>query len=57
MHVRPAIAADPRAFGRSGLDHAADMRPARAPSQLAADIRLFVMTFLAGFIFVSAYLA
>ena len=46
----------PMAFGRS-LSREAAAVPPRAPSQLAADVRLFVMTFLAGFIFVSAYLA
>jgi len=57
QRVRPAFAMDPMAFGRSGLDRVADALPARAPSQMAADVRLFVITFLGGFIFVSAYLA
>ena len=57
QRVRPAFALDPMAFGRSGLDRVPDALPARTPSQLGADVRLFVMTFLGGFIFVSAYLA
>ena len=56
QRVRPAFAMDPMAFGRS-LSREAAAVPPRAPSQLAADVRLFVMTFVAGFIFVSAYLA
>jgi len=52
--VRAPIAADPRAFGRAGAP--APPTPV-APSHLADDIKLFATTFLAGFIFVSAYLA
>ena len=51
---RAPIAADPRAFGRAG----APTPPAPVtPSRLADDIKLFATTFLAGFVFVSAYLA
>jgi hypothetical protein len=55
QRIRPAIAADPRAFGRLGRERTTVSVPYR--SELAADVRLFLMTFLAGFIFVSAYLA
>jgi len=55
QRIRPAIAADPRAFGRLGRE--AIPAPVSSHSELAADVRLFLMTFLAGFIFVSAYLA
>ena len=52
--VRVPIASDPRAFGRAG----APVPPAPVtPSRLAGDIKLFATTFLAGFVFVSAYLA
>jgi len=52
--VRAPIATDPRAFG-----HARAPVPATpvAPSHLADDIKLFATTFLAGFVFVSAFLA
>lgn len=52
--VRVPIAADPRAFGRAGMS--APPAPA-TPSRLADDIKLFATTFLAGFVFVSAFLA
>ena len=52
--VRPAIANDPRTFGRR-------MQPAQAIAAptpvLSDDFRLFAMTFLAGFVFVSVLLA
>jgi hypothetical protein len=52
--VRPAIATDPRAFGRNGPRALA--APA-ARSRLGDDLKLFAITFLAGFAFVSVFLA
>ena len=52
--ARPVIAADPRSFGRN-------LPPARpapgTPARLGDDRRLFAMTFLAGFLFFSVFLA
>lgn len=51
--ARPAVAIDPRLFGRRPLRQA---EPAAAPvsaSNLGADLRLFATTFIAGFVFVS----
>jgi len=42
---------DPRLFGRAPL-HGADAPPMRV-STLADDLRLFALTFAAGFLFVS----
>jgi hypothetical protein len=55
MHfVRPAIAADPRRFGR-GVRRAP---PGGAQaSGLSDDFKLFAITFLTGFLFVSVLLA
>jgi hypothetical protein len=53
--VRPAVAIDPRRFGRGPI-LCAEANPLRAPSQpsgLANDLRLFAVTFAAGFLFVS----
>jgi hypothetical protein len=52
--ARPAIAADPRTFGRNAPR--APVAPA-APSRLGEDLKLFAFTFLAGFTFVSVFLA
>ena len=52
--ARPAIAADPRTFGRNMPRALA--APAR-PSRFAEDLKLFAITFLAGFTFVSVFLA
>ncbi|MEO7366132.1 MAG: hypothetical protein ABIW03_07425 [Sphingomicrobium sp.] len=49
--VRPAFAMDPRRFGRAAV-RCADPRQAPAVS-LGDDARLFMMTFAAGFLFVS----
>ena len=52
--VRPVFASDPRTFGRSvppGFPAPA------APSRLGEDLKLFAITFLAGFTFVSVFLA
>ena len=51
MHlVRPIFAVHPKAFGRGPM-RAFD-EPEQA-SDLASDLKLFAMTFLAGFLFVS----
>ena len=51
---KAAIAIDPRAFGRRIYVH--DTRPASQPS-LSGDLKLFASTFIAGFLFVSIFLA
>ena len=54
LPARPAIAVDPRRFGR------AVARPYPAVDRaeaLNADFRLFMTTFAAGFLFVSVFLA
>lgn len=51
--VRPPIATDPRQFGRLARAAANEQRE----SSLGDHIRLFLMTFLAGFVFVSVFLA
>ncbi|MEO6581518.1 MAG: hypothetical protein ABIN68_01770 [Sphingomicrobium sp.] len=48
---RPALAMDPRRFGRAVV-RCADAPPPPA-SRLGDDARLFAMTFAAGFLFVS----
>ena len=48
--ARPAIALDPRRFGRRGASLAAAVR---AEPGLSDDLRLFALTFVAGFLFVS----
>jgi hypothetical protein len=52
--ARPAIAADPRRFGR-----ARQWRLPSAARELRAsdDVRLFATTFVAGFVFVSLLIA
>lgn len=54
--ARPAIAIDPRRFGRGRV--LVDAPPA-APllSAISADVKLFATTFLAGFVFVSVLIA
>ena len=52
--VRPPIATDPRVFGRNGPRAIA--APA-SPSGLTDDLKLFAITFVAGFTFVSVFLA
>ena len=52
--VRPAIATDPRTFGRNAPPALAV--PA-APRRLGDDFKLLAITFLAGFAFVSVFLA
>ena len=53
---RRVVAADPRLSGR-GPQRQLQVDPAPAPSMVGADVRLFVTTFLAGFIFVSVLIA
>ena len=51
MHVvRPVFAAHPKSFGRAPV-HEEDV--ALQPSGILDDVKLFAMTFLAGFLFVS----
>jgi len=51
MHlVRPAFAPDPRQFGRRA---AAIVEAVRVEPAIREDLRLFALTFLAGFLFVS----
>ena len=47
---RPAFALDPPRFGRR-------VPAVRASSPVGADLRLFAMTFIAGFVFVSILIA
>jgi hypothetical protein len=55
MFVRLAIAADPRRFGRAIENEEATK--VRKASNLGEDVRLFALTFLCGFIFVSVFLS
>jgi hypothetical protein len=52
--VRPAIATDPRSFGR-GVPR--DLAVVQSTGGLSDDFKLFATTFLAGFVFVSVFLA
>lgn len=55
--ARPAIAIDPKRFGRGRtLMLAAPVSEARGGG-LSDDLKLFATTFIAGFIFVSVFLA
>ena len=49
--VRPLVAAHPRLFGRGPVRAAEG--PVDAGFSLSEDVKLFAMTFLAGFLFVS----
>ncbi len=49
--ARPAIALDPRAFGKGRPRELDSVRT--APTAIGDDLKLFVMTFAAGFLFVS----
>jgi hypothetical protein len=53
MPVRPALAIDPRRFGRRPLAEPRD----RECLRLSDDFRLFSATFAAGFVFVSILIA
>ena len=51
MHaVRPVFALHPKLFGRGPVRERGETVQ---PSRIAGDIKLFAMTFLAGFLFVS----
>ena len=52
--ARPAIALDPRQFGRRRGDEA---RLITVPAALSDDLKLFATTFMAGFVFVSLLIA
>jgi hypothetical protein len=53
--ARPVIAAHPRHFGRGPARVLAVAAPAQ--SAVSDDLKLFATTFLAGFVFVSVFLA
>ena len=53
MMMRPAIALDPRLFGRGPFYVGADPQ---LPAALDPDLRLFATTFVGGFLFVSILL-
>jgi hypothetical protein len=57
LSARPVVAIDPRCFGRGRT--LVSKVPASEPVtlQLSDDLKLFVTTFFAGFIFVSLFLA
>ena len=52
--ARPAFAAHPSVFGRGPVRELAV--PEKEPSRLWADLKLFAMTFSAGFLFVSIWI-
>jgi hypothetical protein len=52
--VRPVIASDPRTFGR-GMQRAITDRAVRRST--SDELKLFATTFLAGFMFMSVFLA
>jgi hypothetical protein len=54
--VRPVIAVDPRRFGR-GRHLDLGSAPVQAPISLGDDLKLFLTTLAAGFIFVSVIVA
>lgn len=53
--TRPAIAADPRLFGRRRGPEGQPREP--GPARLREDLRLFATTFAAGFLFVFLLIA
>lgn len=55
--ARPAIALDPKRFGRGRALVLAAPAPQPLLGGLSDDLKLFATTFLAGFIFVSVFLA
>ena len=58
LSARPAIAIDPRRFGRGrALVLAAPAPQPSFASSISDDVKLFATTFLAGFVFVSLFLA
>ena len=59
LSARPAIAIDPRRFGRGRALVLAAPAPPQPwfASSISDDVKLFATTFLAGFVFVSLFLA
>jgi hypothetical protein len=55
--IRPAVAVDPRIFGRGMRRELSPPRATVSRSILSDDLKLFAATFLCGFVFVSIYLA
>ena len=53
---RPAIAANPRTFGKR-FDVPVEQADLDVRRSVAADLRLFALTFAAGFLFVSVLIA
>jgi hypothetical protein len=54
--VRPPFAIHPSLFGR-GRARILDRRPAERPAlSISSDVRLFALTFLGGFLFVSVFI-
>jgi hypothetical protein len=52
--ARPSFALDPRRFGRASLRV---LQESPVSLEMNADLKLFAMTFLAGFLFVSVLIA
>jgi hypothetical protein len=52
--ARPVTSADPRTFGRGP---AKDVECGYEPAAAGRDVRLFLTTFAAGFVFISVFLA
>jgi len=57
--LRAPIAANPLSFGKAPKPAVSSVPPAvpPQPSSLASDVKLFAMTFAAGFVFVSLFIA
>jgi hypothetical protein len=53
LFARPAFAPDPRSFGRA---YARAVEQGSMWSSVWADLKLFTMTFVGGFIFVSIFI-
>jgi hypothetical protein len=49
--ARPAFAMDPKRFGKGQVRELSG--PAPAPTEISNDLKLFAITFAAGFLFVS----
>ena len=54
--MRPAIALDPRQFGRGRTFLLELVERNRTSSATLADVKLFISTFCGGFLFVALYL-
>jgi hypothetical protein len=57
LSARPAIANDPTRFGRGRALVLATPMPEPSFAAISDDLKLFATTFLAGFIFISVFLA